>query len=169
MAKYKIQNFPGSRIATIDVCEIGKYKHHVIALIELDVSKIRENIKNYNKTNVNKISFTAWLISVISRTIKQYETASSFLIRKNKLMIFDDINVSLVVEKDLNGQKVPIPLVIEKAHENNIESITKQIANARNEKLTDRDIVLQKKTPESWKNCTICFLVLSEDRYGNIY
>ena len=61
-------------------------------------------------------------------------------------MIFDDINVSIIVEKDLNGQKVPIPLVIEKADKISIESITRQIADARNEKLTDNDIVLQKKT-----------------------
>ncbi len=146
MTKYKIQKFPDSRLATIDICEIGKRKHHVTGLIELDISKSREKIRNYNKKNINKISFNAWLISVISRTIKKYETASSYLTGKNKLIIFNDINVSIVVEKDLNGQKVPIPLVIEKANETSIESITMQIADARNEKLTGKDIVLKKKT-----------------------
>ncbi len=61
-------------------------------------------------------------------------------------MIFDDINVSIVVEKDLDGQNVPIPFFIEKANEKSIETITKQIADARNEKLSDKEIVLQKKT-----------------------
>jgi len=139
MTKYRIQKFPHTRIATIDVCEVGKRKHHVTALLELDVSGSREKIKIYNKGKNNKISFTAWLISVISCTIKKYETVSSFLKGKSKLVIFNDINISIVVEKDLNGQKVPIPLIIEKANDKSIESITMQIANARNEKHRKRN------------------------------
>lgn len=145
MNEYKIQKFPYSRIATIDVYEIGKRKHHVSALIELDVTKSREKIKHYNRGRNNKISFTAWLISTISHSIKNYETASSYLIGKNKLMIFQDINVSILVEKKLNGEKVPIPLVIKKANEITIESITRQIVDARNEQFTDQDIILNKK------------------------
>ena len=146
MNSCRIQKFPGSRTATIDVCEIGKRKHHVTALIELDVSGSREKIRAYNKGNNSRISFTAWLISVISSTVKKYDTASSFLKGKNKLLIFNDINISIVVEKDLNGAKVPIPLVIEKANEQSVESITKQIAEARAGKLTDKEIVIHKKT-----------------------
>ncbi|MCF7920918.1 MAG: 2-oxo acid dehydrogenase subunit E2 [Candidatus Cloacimonetes bacterium] len=145
MAKYKIRKFPASRIATIDVCEMGKRKHHVTGLIELDVTESRAKIKKYNQGKKERISFTAWLISVISSTLKKYETASSYLHSKYKLIIFEDINVSLVVEKDLQGQKVPIPLVIEKADEISLESITSQIADARSREFTDKDIVLQKK------------------------
>jgi pyruvate/2-oxoglutarate dehydrogenase complex dihydrolipoamide acyltransferase (E2) component len=146
MTKYKIQKFPNSRIATIDVCEIGKRKHHVTGLIELDISKSREKIREHNRKSSNKISFTAWIVSVIGSTIKKYETSSSFLKRKNKLIIFDDINVSIIVEKNLDGQKVPIPLIIEKANEKSIESISMQINDAKNKKLTNKDIVLQRNT-----------------------
>ncbi|MBN2350746.1 MAG: 2-oxo acid dehydrogenase subunit E2 [Bacteroidales bacterium] len=145
MLKYKTQKFPASRIATIDVCETGKRKHHVAGLIELDVTESREKIKHYNKGKSAKISFTAWLISVIGSTIKKYETASSYLSGKNKLMIFEDINISIVVEKDLDGEKVPVPLIIEKANEIPVESINKQIVDARNMKLSNKDIVLQRK------------------------
>lgn len=146
ITNYKIQKFPFTRIATMDVCEMGKRKHHVTALLEIDVTGIREKIKLYNKEHNNKISFTAWLISVIGSTLKKYETATAYLAGKRKLIIFDDINISLIVEKNLNGQKIPIPLVIEKSNELSNEIITKKIADARNEKLTDKDIVLKKKT-----------------------
>lgn len=148
MAKYKIQKFPDSRIATMDVCEIGKRKHHVTGLVEFDVTEARNKIREYNKGLSDKISFNAWLISVISSTIKKYETSSSYLFGKNKLIIFDDINVSIVVEKDIKGIKVPIPLIIEKANEASIEFITKQITEAKNKEFTEKDIVLQKKTQQ---------------------
>jgi len=146
MTNYKIHRFPKSRIATIDICEIGKRKHHVTGLIELDISKSRGKIREYNKCHINKISFLAWIISVISYTLKEYENISSYLKGKNKQIIFEEINVSIIVEKDLKGQKVPIPLIIEKANEISIEEISKQINDAKNKQLTDNDIVLKKNT-----------------------
>lgn len=146
MTNYKIQRFPKSRIATIDICEIGIRKHQVTGLIELDVSESRQKIREYNKRNVNKISFLAWIISVIGCTLKEYGNISSYYQKKNKLIVFHNINVSVVVEKDLKGQKIPIPLLIERVNEISIEEIAKQINDAKKKQLTDHEIVLQKKT-----------------------
>ncbi len=145
MADYKIHKFPKSRIATNDVCAIGLQKHHIPALIEIDVSESRERIKLYNK-NENRISFTAWLIKEISTTIKDYEAVTAYLQGKQKIIVFNDINVSITVEKELNGQKIPIPLIIEKANARSIESITKQINEAKSQVLSKEDLVLQKKS-----------------------
>lgn len=145
MTDFKIKYFPKTRIATNDVCAIGLQKHHIAAMIEIDVSETRERIKQHKKKG-NKISFTAWLVKVISNTIKDYENVAAYLQGKRKVIIFNKVNVSIAVEKDLNGQKVPIPLIIEKANERSIESITKQLNEAINQKLTDRDIVLHSKS-----------------------
>ena len=142
MTGYKIQKFPKTRIATIDICEVGQHKHHISAFIEIDVTQSREKIKKYRR-EFNKISFIAWLIKAISITIKDHEQVAAYLLGKRKAIIFNDINVSISVEKDINGQKVPIPLIIEKANEQSIESITKQINNAREAVLTEKDIVLE--------------------------
>ncbi|MDX9848348.1 MAG: 2-oxo acid dehydrogenase subunit E2 [Tenuifilaceae bacterium] len=146
MSNYKIHRFPNSRIASIDVCEIGKQKHHVTGLVEFDVTESRKKIRDYNKAHTNKISFNAWLISVIGFTVKKHESTCSYLIGKNKQIFFDDINISMLVEKEINGSKVPIPLIIEKANEASIDSIAKQINDARNIPLTGEDIVIQRKT-----------------------
>ncbi len=159
MAKYKIRKFPESRLATVDICEVGKSKHHVTGLIELDVTESRRMIREYNRENSeycreigennqadSKISFLAWMISVIGHTIKHHEDVSSFLKGRGRLMIFEDINVSIIVEKNLNGQRVPIPLLIEKADKISIESISRQINEAREKQLDNNEIVLQKKT-----------------------
>lgn len=146
MLNYKISRFPDSRIASIDICEIGKQKHHVAGLIEFDVTDSRKKIREYNKSHSNKISFNAWMISVIGHTLKKHETISSYLIGRNRQIIFNDINISVVVEKNINGTKVPIPLVIEKANEASIDLITKRIEDARNAELTENEIVFHRKT-----------------------
>lgn len=145
MAGYKIQQFSKTRIATIDICAIGKQKHHIAAMLELDVSESRGKIRQYRRKK-EKISFIAWLIKVISLTIKNHERVAGYLRGKRKAVIFNDINVSIIVEKVVNGQKVPIPLILEKANERSIESITSRINEARTRNLNDHDIVLHKRS-----------------------
>ena len=149
MANFKTLQFPSSRIASIDVCEIGKKKHHVAAMIELDVTDSREKIRVYRREK-GKISFNAWLIGTIGRTVHKHELIAAFLQGKRKVVVFLDINISMVVEKTINGQKVPIPMIIEKAQGASLESITRQIDDAKNQKLGEHDIVLRQKA-ERWE------------------
>lgn len=142
MGGYRTERFPKSRIATIDVCELSQRKHHVTGFIEIDVTEARDKIRRY-KREKGRISFTAWLVKAISMTIREHESVAAYLKGKRKIIIFDDINVSIVVEKKIQGRRVPVPLVIEKADQRSIESITQQIADAQNEELTEESIVLQ--------------------------
>jgi hypothetical protein len=148
MSEYKTYKFPKTRIATIDICEVGLHKHHIVAMLEIDVTESREKTRNLKK-EAGKISFTAWLIKVIAGAVKDHEKVAGYLKGKRKVVVFNDVNISMLVEKEINGQKVPIPLLIEKADTRSIESITKQLSDAKNETLTDKDIVLQSKSSRS--------------------
>jgi hypothetical protein len=57
--------YPSSRRFTFDVGRIGREKHHVKALLEIDVTDARSKIK-LNRQSSKKISFVAWLIKVIA-------------------------------------------------------------------------------------------------------
>lgn len=141
MAEYRVQQFPRSRIATHDVFALGLRKHHIAALIEVDVTESRVKLRQQQE----KVSFTAWLIKVISHTLKDYSQAAAYLQGKRRLILFEDIHVSTIVEKALKGDKVPMPLLIEKANERSLASITQQIRDARETPLSENDIVLQRK------------------------
>jgi pyruvate/2-oxoglutarate dehydrogenase complex dihydrolipoamide acyltransferase (E2) component len=145
MARHKTLTFPKSRLATIDICELSQQKHHVTGFIEIDVSEAREKIKKY-KREKGRISFTAWLVKAVSLTVREHESVAAYPGRSRRILVFDDINVSIIVEKRVEGQRVPIPLVIEKADKLSIESITKQITDAQNEEMTKHDMVLQARS-----------------------
>ncbi len=145
MTSSTIRTFPRSRIATNDVCAIGLKKHHVVAMLEVDVTASREKIRMYRRSR-GKISFMAWMISVISQSVKEHAEVAAYLKGKRRLILFDEIRVSIAVEKQLQNERVPIPLLLEKAHARSMESITAQIEDAKNQVLSGKDIVLQKKT-----------------------
>jgi len=144
MNDHQIREFPASRLATIDVCAIGRQKHHVTAMIELDVTGIRDQIRQRRKNG--HLSFTGWLTQVIGHTIAQHPEVASFRTGKRKLMLFNDVNVSMVVEKLVEGKRVPIPLVIEQADKRTAQSITKQISEAKEKAMDKGDLVLHKRS-----------------------
>lgn len=145
MSKYKTKIFPKSRIATIDICDIGKKKHHVAAFLEIDVTVAREKVKKYKK-DIAKISFIAWMIKVIAHTVSNYSAITAYKNGKQKIIIFDDLNISFLIEKDINGEKVPLPVLIEKANSLEIETITKQLNDSKQETLSVGQIVIQKRS-----------------------
>lgn len=111
MDNYSTYKFPQSRVASIDVCGIGLKKHHIAALLEIDVTGSREKIRKY-KRSIRNISFSAWLVKAISATVLNHKDSAAFLRRKRKIIVFDDVNVSFLVEKELNGKKVPFPVLV---------------------------------------------------------
>lgn len=139
-----MERFPPSRIATFDVYAVGHLKHHISVLLECDVTESRLKLSQL-KAEGNKISFTAWLLKVIANTLKHYPEATSFLHQKRKLIIFEDIDISMMVEKSVDGKRIPIPLVIQKANEKSIIEIGDEINSAKKQDISKDDIVLGKK------------------------
>lgn len=144
MAQHTLHTFPASRIATRDVCAVSLKKHHIVSLLEVDVSLVLKAIEKL-KTQED-VSFTAWLIKVIALTLQAHEMAAAYRAGKNKAIRFHDINVSIVVEKEINGHHVPMPLIIQNAGERSVTSITHQIRDAQEKKLSEKDIVLQQQS-----------------------
>lgn len=142
---FRYQKIPRSRIATFDIFAIGLRKHHIVAMLEFDVTESRARLRDLRKKGIT-VSFNGWLIKVIGTVLHKHPEAAAYLHNKKKLIIFNDINVSVIVEKKVGDFKVPIPLVIEKANEKSAQEITDEIEKARNQELTSDDIVLKKRT-----------------------
>ena len=143
--QYRFQKIPGSRIATIDTLSIGLRKHHVSALLEFDVTDSRKKLHDIRKHGIN-ISFNGWLIKEIGNVLDKHKEACAYLYNKKRIILFDDINISLIVEKKINDKKVPIPLVIEMTNKKSAIEITLEIESAKNQELTGKDIVLKKRS-----------------------
>jgi len=144
-SSYHFEKIPRSRIATFDTFDIGMSKHHISALLEFDVTNSRRQLKVLRKGGTN-ISFNAWLIKVISMALEQYRAATAFVYSKKKLIIFDHVNVSILVEKKIGDKRVPIPVVIEKTNEKSASAIAAEIQQAKGKEVTADDIVLNRKS-----------------------
>lgn len=143
--EYQVLSFPASRIATIDIGAVGFSKHHVKALVEFDVTDARIKLAAL-KQQGEKVSFNAWMLKCISETIKEHRLLHGILKGKRKVVLFDDIDIAIIVERQVDGQKVPLPYVIRKANSKTITEITREIESGKGQAINDEgDYVLGPK------------------------
>lgn len=149
--QYKTKPFPKSRVATLDIGEIGIRKHYISSFIEVDVTEARKKLK-VRRVEGEKNSFTAFLIYEIAKTLEHHPHIAAFLKNKRETIQFQDINISLIVEKQLREGKVPIPHIIERAQNKTIEEITTEIHEVKTKEIGNSDLVLHRRTTlgEKW-------------------
>lgn len=132
--------FSKQRELVIDVVKLGRQKHHIPILFDADITDARIQLKN--KCNSTLISFTGWIVKCISEAVVRYKLMHALKSNKNSIIIFDDIDILLTVEKEVDGEKIPLPFIIRKANAKNISEITKDINSAKQEKANDKTMVL---------------------------
>ena len=151
IGKIKEKQFPKSRIGTLDVFAIGLKKHHVKALIELDVTVARELIRQHKQAG-RPISFTAWIVKTISRTVEAFEDVHAYLKNKRTRLVFEDIDITVMVEREHGGDKVPLPYVIRQTQLKSIDEITAEIEDAKNRALGEGQVAMNSSGNGLWAN-----------------
>lgn len=137
--------FPDSRVLTIDVCELGMKKHHVKGLLEIDVTEARDIFRKLKERDGKSLSFTAWLLKCISVAVCEHKEAHAYIKSKRSILIFDDIDISITVERSYNGYSVPLPYVVRKTNHKSILEIHHEIRQAQQGIIEDGNVVIGQK------------------------
>ncbi len=135
--------YPPSRRFTFDVGRIGRTKHRVHALLEVDVTDARARIRARRRAG-EAWSFAAWAIKSIADTVAVHPAVAGFnRPARNSVTVFSDVDVALVVEREVAGERVPLPLVVRAAESKSVAAIAAEIEAARAQAIADEgDLVL---------------------------
>ena len=116
---------------------VNKKKNAIHCITEVDISAPRRLIQEHLDKTGERLSFTAYIVACLVQAVKEYPEFNSFR-KGNKLIVFEDVTVSVLIERDLPGEKVPEPLGIHSAQTKTFRQIHDEIRKAqeqRNEKL----------------------------------
>lgn len=109
---------------------VTKEKNAINCLTEVDITEPRKLIKQYFEKTGTKLSFTAYLVGCLAKTITLYPEFNSF-IKGNKLIVLDYLTISVLIEREINGEKVPEPVGINKAQNKTLIEIHNEIRRAQ--------------------------------------
>jgi pyruvate/2-oxoglutarate dehydrogenase complex dihydrolipoamide acyltransferase (E2) component len=137
---YKERQFPEFRNPTVDTLELGNKKHHIPFLLEVDVTKARESIREFKARTGEGLSFTGWVMKCIGQAVSENKHIQAMRKGRKSLILFDDVDISVVVERSVGdsnnlSETLPMPYVVRKANEKNVREIHNEIRTAQKESL----------------------------------
>ncbi|MBB6480876.1 2-oxo acid dehydrogenase subunit E2 [Spirochaeta isovalerica] len=111
-------------------------KNTIHSMTEVDISIPLSLIRQIRENGKEKLSFTAYLVSCLAKTIEQFPRFNSF-ISGRRLVLLKDVNISVLMERKIGEEYVPEPLALKTCQEKGIGDIHKEIREAQ--KRVDED------------------------------
>ncbi|MBK8984731.1 MAG: 2-oxo acid dehydrogenase subunit E2 [Chloroflexi bacterium] len=126
-ANYQVLPFPKIRRLMEDGGRLGRQKHLVHGLFEMDVTEARRLIHEHRTQTGEGISFTAVIIAGLGRAIDKDKSIQAYRTWRGKLIIFDDVDVNTMFEVEVAGQKIIRPHIIRAVNKKTLRQIHNEI------------------------------------------
>ena len=121
-------SFNRKMVAVSAAVTAGKSTIH--SLCEADITLPRRMMREHHERTGEKLSFTAYIVYCLAQVVKEHPHLNAFR-RGNRLITLDDVTVSVLVEREFSGEKVPEPLAIEAAQRLSYQEVNDRIRSAK--------------------------------------
>lgn len=142
---------------------VTKEKNTIHSMTEVDITVPRLLIKDYYEKTRIKLSFTAYILTCLATTISKYPQFNSF-IKGRKLVLLDDITISVLIEREIAGENVPEPFGILQAQKKNFLQIHQEIRKTQKENYSQLESLTDKKWLSLVPNSILKLLIRIADK-----
>lgn len=122
-----------NRKAVIASASVTKKKNTIHSFTEVDVSLPRKLMNEHVEKLGEKLSFTAYIVACLANTLKDYPEYNSFHTKRN-MIILEDLTISVLIEREIKGEKVPEPIGLKNLQEKSVYQIHHEIREAQKTK-----------------------------------
>lgn len=130
-ATFEIMPYPKVRQA-MELTTRSAAKTRIIhGLVEMDVTCAREFIRQHKARTGESLSFTAFIIACLGRAIDENKTLQACRLGRQRLAVFDEVDVAVSVEREVEGQKQPILYIVRAANYKSLLEIHREIRQAQ--------------------------------------
>lgn len=124
---YVIESLHPFRQLVMDGMELAGRKHCIHGLVEVDISHVRERLRLLEETSGESPSFTGFIAYCCARAVDEDKHLHAYFDLRGRLVIFDDVDISLPVERSQDGQPVVLQTVIRAANRKTVWQIHREI------------------------------------------
>ena len=129
---YEIVPFPRGRHAIVDSMIQAQRKRVTHALLEVDVTEARRYLGQHRARTGESLSFTAFIAACLAKAVDENKYLHAYRKGRNRLVLFDEVDVSVAVERELGGEIMPLlPLVIRRANKKTLGELHLEIRSSQ--------------------------------------
>lgn len=122
--------FSLERKQIVDFLSVAKKKHTASAVMDFDITGMRDELRKARRITKRQASLTGYLLYCFAQAVESNKMAQAYR-KGNKLIVFDDVDVSTMVERTVNGVPVPVSYILRKANNKSVFDISEEIQNAK--------------------------------------
>lgn len=126
-ADYRLVPYPKMRRAIAATLRSFQRKPMMHGLLEVDVTTAREFLREHKARTGESLSFTAFIIGCVGKAVDEHKAVQAYRQGWKYLVVFDDVDVATVIERDVAGQKVPLVYIIRAANRKTFREIHYEI------------------------------------------
>ncbi|HEX9134165.1 MAG TPA: 2-oxo acid dehydrogenase subunit E2, partial [Ktedonobacteraceae bacterium] len=130
-AHYKVASFSKLRRVMAVTLRSAQRKPMIHGLIEVDVTRAREFLREYKAKTGESLSFTAFKITCLARAVDENKSVQACRQGSKRLVLFNDVDVASAIERDMADQKQPIVYIIRAANKKTFQEIHHEIRAAQ--------------------------------------
>jgi len=129
----EIHRMRPQRLVIIDLLHLGLKVSRVHAYGEEDITNSLQRLESISEKLGRKISYTAYLATCWAAAINNNKMMQAYR-RRNNIVIFEDIDIACIVEREFGDKKVPTSYIIRGAQKKNVIEISDEIREAQESK-----------------------------------
>ena len=126
---YTQRPFPAARQIVIDAGRQGSRRHLIHGLLELDVTPVRQRLREHKQQTAEGLSFTAFIVRSLAAAIDLDRRVQGYRDWRNRLIVFDEVDVVTLIETERGG--VALPHIIRAANTRSFRSIHDEIRSVQ--------------------------------------
>ena len=143
---YRRIPFEPARRLTIDAVVMGRRRHHVPVIAEVDVTVARREIARRKAATGEGLSFTAWVVKCLAQAASEHPRVHAARQGRRRIVLFDDVDVGVLAQRQVAGaaagETTPMGFVVHRAQSKSVEQIHDEIRAAQGKPIERGEQVL---------------------------
>jgi len=123
--------FPRIRNAILDGMVEGRRKNIINLVLKVDITVLLQELDRLQLPVDSRPSLTACIGWVFARTIDQDRSLQAYRLGGKKMVVFDEVDVAMMVEREIDGHQLPIVHIIRAANRKGLAEIDQSLRWAK--------------------------------------
>jgi pyruvate/2-oxoglutarate dehydrogenase complex dihydrolipoamide acyltransferase (E2) component len=131
MTPYHIVELKPGRRIWLNTLELSWTAHAIYGLLEVDVTIARKYFAEHKERTGESLSFTAFLATCLARAVEEHKEVQAYLKSRRQMVIFDDVDIGLMVEHKAGKKGALMGHVIQGANHKTYREIHEEIRSVQ--------------------------------------
>lgn len=123
--------YPKIRNAILDIMAEGRRKNIINLLFEVDLTLLRQQLARHNEASGRRISLTACIAHALAAAVDQDRSMQAYRLGKKKMVLFDEVDLAVMIEREIEGQTLPIVHIVRAANRKGVGEIQGELKAAK--------------------------------------